>query len=198
MNPIRHGAIRVTATLPITHAQLGQLLANLRFGIDPSDLHGSLTGYLCAGGRADARGWLAALELQPDDSAAAAKADTAVLQQLFRECSAWLRDPDLRFEPLLPAAETPVDVRADALVEWCRGFLGGIGLAGTSQTHGLSPDCAEILRDFSTIAGSRFEYADSEEDESALAEVIEFIRVGVLLLHSELAADAPRARATLH
>jgi uncharacterized protein YgfB (UPF0149 family) len=78
----------VTATLPITHAQLGQLLANLRFGIDPSDLHGSLTGYLCAGGRADARGWLAALELQPDDSAAAAKADTAVLQQLFRECSA--------------------------------------------------------------------------------------------------------------
>jgi uncharacterized protein YgfB (UPF0149 family) len=87
-----------------------------------------------------------------------------------------LSDTDLRFEPLLPSAETPVDVRADALVEWCRGFLGGIGLAGTNQTHGLSPDCAEILRDFSTIAGSRFEYADSEEDESALAEVIEFIR----------------------
>ena len=198
MTAIGHGAIRVTATLPITHAQLGQLLANLRFGIDPSDLHGSLTGYLCAGGRADARGWLAALELQPDDAAAAAKADTAVLQQLFGECAAWLSDPDLRFEPLLPAAETPVDVRADALVEWCRGFLGGVGLAGANATHGLSPDCAEILRDFSTIAGSRFEYADSEEDESALAEVIEFIRVGVLLLHSELAPDAPRARATLH
>jgi uncharacterized protein YgfB (UPF0149 family) len=31
-----------------------------------------------------------------------------------------------------------------------------------------------------------------------LAEVIEFIRVGVLLLHSELTADEPRARATLH
>ena len=100
MTAIRHGAIRVTATQPITHAQLGQLLANLRFGIDPSDLHGSLTGYLCAGGRADARGWLAALELKPDDSAAAAKADTTVLQQLFRECSAWLSDPDLHFEPL--------------------------------------------------------------------------------------------------
>jgi hypothetical protein len=54
MTAIRHGAIRVTATLPITHAQLGQLLANLRYGIEPSDLHGSLTGYLCAGGRAGA------------------------------------------------------------------------------------------------------------------------------------------------
>ena len=197
MTVIRHGAIRVTATLPITHAQLGQLLANLRFGIDPSDLHGSLTGYLCAGGRADARGWLAALELQPDDSAAAAKADTTVLQQLFRECSAWLSDPDQRFEPLLPAAETPVDVRADALVEWCRGFLGGFGLAGAGHRGSLSRDAEEILADFGTIAATHFEYAGNEDDEAALAEVIEFIRVGALLLHAELHA-APRSGATLH
>ena len=188
----------MTSTVPITHAQLGELLASLRFGVDPSDLHGSLTGYLCAGGQADARDWLAALRLETDKAEAAAAASSAPLQQLFRECSAWLDDPDMRFEPLLPAADTPVDVRADALVEWCRGFLGGIGLAGAADASGLSPDCAEILRDFSTIAGSRFEYADSEEDESALAEVIEFIRVGVLLLHSELTADVPRVRATLH
>jgi uncharacterized protein YgfB (UPF0149 family) len=188
----------VTATLPITHAQLGELLATLRFGVDPSDLHGSLTGYLCAGGRADASGWLAALRLETDEAEAAAAANAAPLQQLFRECSAWLDDPDLRFEPLLPAADTPLDVRADALVEWCRGFLGGVGLAGKAEADALSPDGAEILRDFGTIAASHFEYSDSEEDENALAEVIEFIRVGVLLLHTELAATSVPAKATVH
>ena len=180
----------MTATLPITHAQLGELLATLRFGVDPSDLHGSLTGYLCAGGHADAGDWLAALQLQTDKAEAAAAANAAPLQQLFRECSAWLDDPDLRFEPLLPAAETPVEVRADALVEWC--------LAGKAEAGGLSPDGAEILRDFGTIAASHFEYSDSEEDENALAEVIEFIRVGVLLLHTELAATRVPAKATVH
>lgn len=188
----------MTSTVPITHAQLGELLASLRFGVDPSDLHGSLTGYLCAGGQADARDWLAALRLETDKAEAAAAASSAPLQQLFRECSAWLDDPDMRFEPLLPAADTPVDVRADALVEWCRGFLGGIGLAGAADASGLSPDCAEILRDFGTIAASHFEYSDSEEDEGALAEVIEFIRVGVLLLHNELVAVTVPAKATVH
>ena len=189
----------VSATLPITHAQLGELLATLRFGVDPSDLHGSLTGYLCAGGHADARNWLAALQVQTDEAEAAAAAASPPLQQLFHECTAWLDDPDLRFEPLLPAADTPLDVRADALVEWCRGFLGGIGLAGRTQGGGgYSPDCAEILHDFGTIAASHFEYSDSEEDESALAEVIEFIRVGVLLLHSELAGVGVPGKRTVH
>ena len=190
--------MQVTAITPITHAQLGELLARLRFGVDPSDLHGSLTGYLCAGGHASARDWLAALQLHTDEAETAAAANAPPLQQLFRECSAWLDDPDLRFEPLLPATDTPVDVRADALVEWCRGFLGGIGLAGRTEGNGYSSDCAEILQDFGTIAASHFEYSDSEEDESALAEVIEFIRVGVLLLHVELAATGVPKRATVH
>jgi uncharacterized protein YgfB (UPF0149 family) len=188
----------MTATAPITHAELGEVLARLRFGVDASDLHGSLTGYLCAGGQASARDWLATLQLQLDGAEVDAAVQSPPLQQLFAECSAWLDDPDLRFEPLLPAADTSVDVRADALVEWCRGFLGGIGLAGATEHGRLSPDCAEILHDFGTIAGTHFEYADSEEDESALSEVIEFIRVGVLLLHSELAATGAPKKATLH
>ena len=98
---------------------------------------------------------------------------------------------------MLPAAETPIDTRADALVEWCRGFLGGFGLAGGGHHDSLSNDAREILADFGTIAATRFEYAGNEDDEAALAEVIEFIRVGALLLHAELHA-APQTGATLH
>jgi uncharacterized protein YgfB (UPF0149 family) len=186
----------VNSATPVTHAQLAELLASAHAGIGPSDLHGSLTGYLCGGGVADARDWLGALELDGDPDAAQALPKD-LLGRLYEQCAAWLHDPDLAFEPLLPAPETSLARRADALVEWCRGFLGGLGLAGVSRQHGLSSEGAEILRDFGTIAGTRFEYADREEDENALSEVIEFIRVGVLLLHAEI-ATAPAQAPTLH
>ena len=37
---------------PITHAELDLALSELRFGVDASDLHGSLIGFLCEIGRA--------------------------------------------------------------------------------------------------------------------------------------------------
>lgn len=169
----------------LTHAQLGEMLARLHLGVGASDLHGSLTGYVCGGGRAGARGWLDALELKPEMQG---DLPDAALTRLYEDCVAWFDDPELRFEPLLPATDATLDARADALVEWCRGFLGGLGLAGISARAGVSAEAGEILQDLGTIAGSRFEYADAEEDENALAEVIEFIRVGVLLLHAELNA----------
>jgi len=186
----------VNALAPVTHAQLAELLALSHFGIGPSDLHGSLTGYLCGGGVADARDWLGALALDVDPTEAAA-IPPDVMAYLYEQCAAWFNDPDLAFEPLLPAPDASLERRADALVEWCRGFLGGLGLAGVSRQHGLSNEGAEILRDFGSIAGTRFEYADSEEDENALTEVIEFIRVGVLLLHAEIASGAAGS-ATVH
>jgi hypothetical protein len=173
----------MSASSAITHAHLGEVLANLRVGVGASDLHGSLTGYLCGGGPAGAHGWLAALQLEAD-----ADVPQVDMARLYEQCAAWFDDPELRFEPLLPAANSTLDARADALVEWCRGFLGGLGLAGTASAAGLSADAAEVLHDFAGIAAAHFEYADAEEDENALTEVIEFIRVGVLLLHAELTA----------
>jgi uncharacterized protein YgfB (UPF0149 family) len=138
---------------PLTHARLASALQTLRLGMGASDLHGSLTGYLCAGGSAGV-------------------------------------------EPLLPAPDEPVERRAEALVEWCRGFLGGVGLSGT-PTAALSADANEVLADLGRIAASRFDYDDAEEDETALSEVLEFVRVGVLLLRTEL--TRPRAaRRSVH
>ena len=50
-----------------------------------------------------------------------------------------------------------------------------------------------MLADFGRIAASRFDYDDAEEDETALGEVLEFVRVGVLLLRTELTRAARRA-----
>ncbi len=182
---------------PLTHAELAHALKTLRLGMGASDLHGSLTGYLCAGGSAGAEEWPAALEIEPDRTGSASALHDETLSRLYRDCRAQLDDPDLGFEPLLPALDAPVERRADALVEWCRGFLGGVGLSGL-PTKLLSADANEVLADIGRIAASRFDYDDAEEDESALSEVLEFVRVGVLLLHTELIRPRSAAGGTVH
>ena len=68
------------------------------------------------------------------------------------------------------------------------------GLAGSGRLgDGMSADAREIVQDFGNIAASSFSYGGGEEDEAALAEVLEFVRVGVLLLHAEL-DPGPTAR----
>lgn len=170
----------------ISHAELDMVLNELEFGVAASDLHGSLAGFLCGGGVASPRNWLQRLEIDTD-TGAVTQARLELLNRLFKDCRSQLDDPTRIFEPLLPGEDEPLSERADALVQWCRGFLGGLGLSGANLEGGLSEDGAEILRDFGTIAASRFEYDDAEEDETALTEVLEFIRVGVMLLHAELA-----------
>ena len=178
----------------ISHAELGAALAGLRCSVGASDLHGSLTGFLCGGGVATSSTWLQRLALQAETDGLGAE---PLLQRLFQECRAQLGDAQLGFEPLLPDAEQPLALRAEAMVEWCRGFLGGLGLAGVDASRGLSADAAEILHDLGTIAASQFDYDDAEEDESSLTEIVEFLRVAVLLLHAELQGAPPR-RATVH
>jgi len=179
---------------PLTHAELARALQTLHLGMGASDLHGSLTGYLCAGGSAGVEEWPSALAL---DAGSGVPLHNESLRQLFRDCRAQLDDPDLGFEPLLPSLDAPVERRAEALVEWCRGFLGGIGLSGT-VSGGLSADANEVLADLGRIAQTHFAYDDAEEDESALTEVLEFVRVGVLMLHTELMRPRASARRSLH
>ncbi len=168
-------------------ADLDRALREARSGIGAGELHGSLTGYLCAGGSAGAQEWLQALQLDDPGTLPAQLAAT-----LYEDCRRQLDDPDFGFQPLLPDEDAPLAERAEALVAWCRGFLGGAGLAGL-DARSLSDDADEILRDFAGIAASRLDYTDDEEDEAALAEVQEFVRIGVLLLQRELAdAAAPR------
>ncbi|NKZ39377.1 MULTISPECIES: UPF0149 family protein [Oleiagrimonas] len=170
----------------VTHAELETELARARVGVDASELHGSLTGFLCGGGTIESGRVLQALELDVEEEGARGQLD-AHLQALCRDCRAALDDAQMGFEPLQPDAERPLTERAQALVSWCRGFLGGFGLASAQRKQDLSDDGNEILRDFGVIAGSELAVDGDEDDERSLMEVSEFVRVGALVLHAEVA-----------
>jgi uncharacterized protein len=178
----------------LDHSDIDKTLGEHRLGINASELHGSLCGYLCAGGAAGTHAWCEALALEAlqdvisDDARA-----RGTFKQFFDQSRARLIDPLLTFEPLLPDADVNLPSRAAALVEWCRGFVGGLGLAGNDGAGALSDDGQEVLADLSRIAASDLTTGDSDEDEADFIEVVEFVRVGVLLLQSELTAIAPGA-----
>ena len=58
----------------LSHSELAHALRSLPLGVTASDLHGSLTGYLCAGADAGPDDWLDALELGFGESGLAGNA----------------------------------------------------------------------------------------------------------------------------
>lgn len=175
------------------HALVAAELQALEASLDASELHGSLCGYLSGGGAHERKGWFAAV--MSDPLVSAVEPDSA-LDRLYLASTGQLESPDFGFELLLPAEDRPVEERGDGLLAWCRGFLGGFGLASGAKPP-LSEESEEALADMARIAASDLSYEEPEADAEALEEVTEFIRVAALLLHSDCVLG-PRHRRKLN
>ena len=162
-------------------------IRRLALALSASELHGSLCGWL-AGGGASNREWLANVLA---DSALPPVAENSPLDQLRLASAAQLADRSFEFELLLPDADASLSERSGALFDWCRGFLGGFGLAAGAKPP-LSEDSSEALSDLARLAAAQPQDEGDEEDEEALVEIEEFVRVAALLLHGDCVLAAQR------
>ena len=177
------------------YAEISDQINQMQLGLDAAELHGSLCGYLSGGGGdAPSRGdWLGKVMAEPE---ALPIAPDSALDRMFVTTEQLLESPDFGFDLLLPDIDLPVVERGDALMSWCRGFLGGFGLAAGASPP-LSEESQDALGDLARMAASDLSYDDPEADEQALEEVAEFVRVAALLLHSDCVL-APRHRRSLN
>lgn len=164
----------------------------LKLSATPSELHGGLCGWL-AGGGADGPDWLA--KVLADDQVPKPEAGSA-LDAMRAASRAQFEDRDFGFALLLPDEDAPLAERSEALFEWCRGFLGGFGLAAGKDPP-LSEEGREALDDLARLAAATPEPDGDEEDEAAYAEIEEFVRVAALLLHGDCVMG-PRHRHRLN
>ncbi|MHB8911509.1 MAG: UPF0149 family protein [Lysobacter sp.] len=155
-------------------------IQQLSLATTASELHGALCGWLSGGG-ASTPAWLAPVLV--DDTLAAPAAGSA-LDRLRTGSAAQLADRSFNFELLLPGSDAALAERSGALFDWCRGFLGAFGLAAGGQPP-LSDEGTEALGDLARLAGAHPQDDGDEDDEEALAEIEEFVRVAVLLLHGD-------------
>jgi uncharacterized protein YgfB (UPF0149 family) len=175
------------------YVDVSEQIARMKLGMDAAELHGSLCGFLSGAESPGRRNWLPKVMAEPDPGVV--EPDSA-LDRLFVSTEALLESPDFGFEVLLPPEQAPIGERGDALLGWCRGFLGGFGLAAGSNPP-LSEDSADALRDLARMASSELSYEDPEGDEESLAEIVEFVRVAALLLHGDCVLG-PRHRKSLN
>lgn len=177
------------------YSDIQQLLIQQRSLADASEAHGTLTGGLCATVDYRFEDWLR--EILPEGRADPAA--VAALGRLYAATAGALGETQMQFAPLLPADAQPIAARTAALAGWCQGFLYGLGAGSIADAGRLPGEVGEFVRDLAQITRAAVDAAQSEDsNESAYAELVEFVRVGVQLLYEELAPArrAPQAAAT--
>ena len=117
------------------------------------------------------------------------------LYDLYRENSEFLLEGKVGFDLLMPDEDESLDVRAEALASWSRGYILGLLYNEAFSVDQLPDSGPEIVRDIMQIAEASAG-ADSEQDEDwALAELEEYLKVGCQLvfefIYSQRASDAP-------
>jgi uncharacterized protein YgfB (UPF0149 family) len=190
-----------SAMLAATYAEFERVLREARALQEPAEAHGTLAGALCSSGDYGLLEWIH--EILPDDSPEGEALQSSVLQNLYDCTVRRLAGNEANFAPLLPDDEAPLVERADALSQWCQGFLYGLGSGPASDPAKVSTEAGEIIQDLTEITHVGVESDEqNEENEAAFAEVVEFVRVGVQLLFVEFAPargqEAAPGAASLH
>lgn len=175
------------------YAQLRRLMADCRALTEPAEAHGTLAGALCAADSYGVDDWQA--EILPEGAEPGAACTW--LRGLYDETRAALTGTQMQFDLLLPDDDEPIELRAAALTLWCNGFIYGLGSGGAPDPERLPGDAGEIVRDLAQIMRAGVDQREGlEANEMALAELVEFVRVGVQVVFEELGAlrqpPAPR------
>ncbi len=175
----------------IDHYVLEDALRQCGSNWDASQTHGLLSGRLAIAGSDSGFDWLSQVLEGTEQADAIRDECESMLGQLFEVTYRQLTERQSGFEPLLPSEDDCTAVRATALAHWCEGFLHGLVAAHHGdelKTRLAAEPLADIIRDMLQITrASTDEDDDTESDDSAYTELVEYVRVAAQLVYEELA-----------
>ncbi|MBM5784290.1 MAG: UPF0149 family protein [Cyanobacteria bacterium K_DeepCast_35m_m1_288] len=163
------------------YSAVSEALSMLDSDVDPAECHGMLCGMLCSPAGFATEAWLEHLAgytggpLEEDVDEA--------LHSLLQNTVLGMDSDEFAFELLLPDDDEPLVIRTDALGGWCRGFLSGFGV--TRGATGMSHESQEFLGDLYRISQVDPEETTGEAGEQAFLEIVEYARMGAILLREE-------------
>ena len=152
--------------------------------------HGLLCGRLALRGADGAAMWRQQVLEELDPNSALAAECASLLDDLLQSTWQQLGERQSEFELLLPDDQEDTAVRTQAIADWCEGFLHG--LVGDKHPEKTRQRLAEeplsdVIRDLLEITRAEVGDDNEEENESAYAELVEYIRVATQLAYEELA-----------
>jgi len=168
------------SSLP-TFRALNQALSKTTLKLHPSQVHGLITGVICGNPKSTAA-W-EELVTGGEDPAPTHQ----ILQELYDSSANQLEDFLFEFQLLLPADSEDLPTRAEALTLWCQGMLTGLKLAQVQIVDREASEMTEAINDLIEIAKMNYEdVVANEEDEAAYAELVEYVRVAIILIYQDM------------
>jgi uncharacterized protein len=154
-------------------------IGEMHLPISCSELHGVLTGLLCAGALPEAESYVRSFIIEENTTAKLALFD------IFTITRQQLSTFDFHFEMLLPGTHAEISERAQAFSEWCTGFLQGMNMAD-ANIEDCDEETQEVLEHLKQFSELDYQTLDAEENnEKDLMELQEFAKIAVLRLYYE-------------
>lgn len=175
--------------MSVKSVEFSDLLSAHELAITPAQAHGVLCGLIAALGDGTPLEWLDLALGEPGVSADLPEPDQMLLATLRGEARSAFSADEFGLTLLLPDDDAGLPLRTEALGEWCRGFLAGLGQAGLPKGWPESDEVREALRDLDRIGATEIDLSgDDEDDERDLAEIAEFVRFTALMVADDLGA----------
>jgi len=148
-------------------------------------IHGMMVALLCMETATTDSIWKKLLKETPSLNNPAGF-NNRLFESLFRMTATHLEENKNSVFLMLPDDEYPMNERLDALANWCEGFLYGAKLASIPREVLLQmPSVLEVLEDMLKIVDISTDEQDCEDNERDYYEMVQFVSVGVLLIHEE-------------
>jgi hypothetical protein len=149
--------------------QIENEMTDIDLKLHPSEVHGLMTGAICA---------KVNMPKELSDQM------TDLMTTLYDTTAQQLRDFLFDFDLLLPDDQSILPVRAEAFTLWCQGFITGLHDVYDELKMAEPSDVTEALLDLVEVAKMKFQdVIPSEEDESAYIDLVEYIRMAVILIY---------------
>ncbi len=168
-------------------ANVQATLGGENFQAHASEIHGLLTGIVCAGYTFEDEGYLAIINDFFNSGEGLSKNLKDLLKQLYGDIWQTILDENFSFQLLIPDDDEAIVERGTAMSVWVQGFNLGFGLQQKNKSN-YSKDVEEIISDFADIANLSNDLEDSEETEQAFFEILEYVRISAQLCFAELGA----------
>ena len=156
-----------------------ELLAAHRISTSVSEIHGVLSGQICADSAAFDLGLSIKILEIPEDTK---QVITKLLKMLAEDILSQLETENYAFELLLPDADEEFSQRLIALSQWCNGFNAGFAGAWVRDDSAMETDTREVLSDFSRIAevDEEDEEASESDNEVNFMEIAEYVMMAAI------------------
>ena len=168
------------------YEQIQDILSYVQSPYTPEDCHGMLCAMLIVNNSLQFKRWLDEICAQSEAGQTLEDDKYDTLCALFEHTKQELNDTLLNFTLLIPEENNSLNARVASLKKWCDGFLFGLALAGVKDLTHVPEDSMEILQDITTISQASEDEEEDEMNEVAYMDIVEYIRMGVLLINEEM------------